>query len=102
MRRISIIAVTLVLGAAPASANDLEDAVLAQTLSCVHNSVWAALAVGGHAIDALVDNAAAVCEPMLLDYARHFYPDTDLKKVHALVIEGAGRQVDAYIREHRP
>jgi hypothetical protein len=101
MRRISIIAAALMLCAAPASAkkDDLMNAVLAQTVNCLHNSVRAALSEGGHPINKLIDYAAAVCEPGFLDYMRHFYPNEDLKKAHAWVIEGAGRQVDDYFRE---
>jgi hypothetical protein len=96
MRR--IIAATLLLCAAPASANDIEEAVLNLTLNCVHGNVWTNVATGQYPIDELADRAAAICEPVLLDYAKRNYPNTDLKKIHDLVIDAAGRQVDAYVR----
>jgi hypothetical protein len=103
MRRISIIAAALMLGAAgPARANDLDDTILAQTQSCMHKYVWSLMPTGRFTIRAMIDNATATCEPMLLSYAKKFHPDADLKKLHSMVVDVADREIDDYNEGQAP
>jgi hypothetical protein len=101
MRRISIIAAALMLYAAPASANDIEDAVLNLTVNCLHSSIWTNLAADLHPADGVLGHAATICEPVLLDYAKRNYPNTDLKNIHEMVMDEARKQADEYMRQRR-
>jgi hypothetical protein len=99
MRQISVVAAALMLYAAPVKANDLEDAVLAETLNCVHRYIFSMMPTGRFPIDELADTATATCELSLLQYTKRFYPKADLKNIHAMVQDAAGQQIDDYIRQ---
>jgi hypothetical protein len=96
MRRISIIAALLLSAACPAGANDLDDAILAQSQQCVHRYVWSMRPLRRYTIRELIDNATALCEPMLLSYAQKFHPEKDSKELHAMVVEAAGKEIEDY------
>jgi hypothetical protein len=103
MGRISIIAAALMLGAAgPARANDLDDSILAQSQRCVHRYVWSMRPLLRYTVRELIDNATAQCEPMLLSYAKQFHPDADFKKLHSMVVEAAGREIEDYDEQDEP
>jgi hypothetical protein len=101
MRRISIIA-ALMLYAAPASATYLDDTIMAQTQRCVHKYVWSMRPLLRYTVRELIDNATVLCEPMLLGYAKQYHPDADFKKLHSMVVEAAGKEIEGYDEQDEP
>ena len=91
-RRTAMIAIALLLCASAARAQDIETATIDQTQRCIYTVLTSQWAVDHDPVKA-TNLAVAVCEPNLVDMARHFHPDADKALIHMRMIEEARRQL---------